>query len=136
MRYLDGAKFGDTNHFFIDGRDITKDYRYLQKREDTNMWHLCWSKRPECIREKCISYNRPSLETWFNFVYLNWPFRAEAAYHNNSLIPPYFGTGYAEGQHEILQKYDNKMPDALIGMDLDWTEFIKTYAKALKIEIQ
>lgn len=135
MRYLPYSRFGDTNHFFVDGRDVTKDYRYLQKREDTNMWHLCWSKRPEQIREKCISYSRPSLETWFNFVYLQWPFKAEAAYHNNALIPPYHGTGYAEGQHELLNKYDLKRPQVLQTMQLDWIEFVKTYAKALKIDI-
>lgn len=135
MRYRPGAHFGDTNHFFVSGQDVTKDYRHLQERAKTNMIHLCWSKHPLQIREKCISYARPSLETWFNFVYIQWPFNPSAAYHNNKQIPPYHGSGYAEGQHNELVLYDGQLPDALKDMQLDWMDYIKENGKQLFIKV-
>lgn len=125
MRYKKGSKFGATNHFFVDGKDVTKDYSHLQTRDATNMMHLCWSKHPVFVREKCLSYKRPSLESWFNWVYLEFPFSSDNAYNNNSCITPYNGTGFAEGQHEKLEEFTGILPPAIRHLSVDWMDYIK-----------
>lgn len=125
MRYVDGAKFGSTNHFiYPDGRDISKDYSHLVKREETQMCHLCWVKSPHLIREKVLSFNRPSFTAWYNRVYLKWPFNPEGAYLNNNTIPPHYGKGFAEGQQERIQEFIGVLPYTISDLDVDWLPYI------------
>ncbi len=134
MRYVNGAKFGSTNHFiYPDGRDITKDYSSLAKREDTGMCHLCWCKHPLQIREKVISFGRPSFTKWYNAVYLGYPFHGDDVYRINNMISPYFGKGFAEGQHEKLQEFKGKLPWPLQNMHWDHTDYIKRHYDELII---
>ncbi len=135
MRYVKGAHFGSTNHFiYPDGTDITKDYRNLRTREKSGMCHLCWVKSPHLIREKVISFNRPSFTSWFNWVYLVWPLNAEMAYENNRCIPPYYGTGFAEGQKEQIQHFIGKLPESIQDMTTDWQDHIRGLFCELRIE--
>lgn len=135
MRYIDGARFGTTNHFIHPNKgDITKDYQYLQKREDTLMCHLCWARHPMDIRQKVLSFNRPSFTAWFNHVYLEYPDNPEIAYKNNSRIPPYFGRGFAEGQHEKLEPFHGHKPESLFDINIDYLNYIKENKKLLLIQ--
>ena len=134
MRYVNGARFGATNHFFHpDGPDITKDYRSLVSREDTQMCHLCWAKHPAFIKQKVESFQRPSFTSWYNNVYLEFPEQREAVYEINKRIGPYHGTGFAEGQHKRLLPFDGILPPVLRNMHLDWTTQIMTWKKELRI---
>lgn len=134
MRYRKGARFGATNHFiYADGRDVTKDYRSLVPRERSRMCHLCWVKDPQLVRQKVLSFGRPSFTEWFNQVYLEWPDDHEDAYNNNHQIEPYHGRGFAEGQHERLENFRGELPPAIRDFDDDWLEFIREHRQELKI---
>ncbi len=134
MRYITGSKFGDTNHFIHpDVGDITKDYAHLAKRSDTQMCHLCWSKHPSFTKQKVESFQRHSFTSWYNKVYLQYPTIGNEVYEINKRIGPYYGTGFAEGQHERLHKFDGILPPVLRNMHLDWTNQIKIWHEELKI---
>ncbi len=134
IRYVKGARFGSTNHFiYPNGEDVTKDYRYLRTREKTGMIHLCWTKEPRLIREKVLSFNRPSFTAWYNYVYLAWPFDPEAAYYNNSQILPWRGLGFCEGQNEKIQEFRGKLPAVLDGFNPDYLPYIQQHAQELRI---
>ncbi len=134
MRFVRGSRFGDTNHFiYPDGRDVTKEYDLLRPRAETQMAHLCWCKHPLLIREKVVSFNRPSFTNWFNYVYLVWPTQSEKAYRNNSNIAPYHGTGFAEGQHSQLLPFTGQLPPAIADLNIDWLPFIEDHATELSI---
>lgn len=134
LRYITGSKFGDTNHFIHpDVGDITKDYSHLAKRSDTQMCHLCWSKHPSFVKQKVESFQRPSFTAWYNNVYLEYPDQKEAVYEINKRIGPYYGTGFAEGQHERLHPFNGILPPVLRNMHLDWTNQIKIWHEELKI---
>jgi len=134
FRYINGAKFTTTNHFvYPDGQDITRNYEYLATRDETNMIHLCWTKHPELIRNKVLSFNRASFTQWYNNVYLVYPDSPELAYQNNKRIAPYFGTGFAEGQHERLQEFTGTLPSVLTGMFKCWLSYIRKNKGFLKI---
>jgi len=134
MRYINGARFGSTNHFiYPDGRDITKDYSRLVRREDTQMCHLCWCKHPLQIREKVISFNRASFRHWYNCVYLGYPVYGEEAYDLNAIIPPHYGKGFAEGQNERLKEFKGKLPWPLRNMHWDHSNYIRRHHDELII---
>jgi hypothetical protein len=135
MRYVRGARFGDTNHFVHPDRgDITKDYNHLAKREDTLMCHLCWCKHPLQIREKVISFNRPSFTMWYNLVYLGYPIHGEKVYKLNQAIMPYKGRGFCEGQHEPLYEFDGELPWPIRTMTFDHTDYIRKHHDELVIK--
>jgi len=134
MRYVDGAKFGNTNHFFWpDKQDITKRPDIFTNRDDFPFFHLCWAKHPILIREKVLSFNRPSFISWFNMVYLEYPFCSDLAYKNNSIIHPYYGVGYAEGQSQKLYEYNGVLPETLSDLEIDWMPYIIEHKKELLI---
>lgn len=134
IRYVNGSKFGNTNHFiYPDGRDVTKDYKYLLRRAITQMCHLCWVKNPELIKQKVLSFNRYSFKCWYQNVYLVYPLNPEVAYQNNSRIPPYYGTGFAEGQHRKLVEFKGTLPEAIRDLDVDWVPFIRDNLQELQI---
>lgn len=137
MRYVDGAKFGSTNHFIHPGvGDVTKNYDRLQRREDTQMCHLCWYKHPEQIRQKVISFNRPSFTSWYNLVYLGYPVHGDLVYSLNKQIPPYYGTGFCEGQHEKLRDFEGELPWPIKPMlsSSDYSEYIRKHHDELIIQ--
>ena len=134
MRYRTGAKFGNTNHFIhSDGKDVSKQRKCIIPRGGFPMCHFSWIKHPLLVREKVISFNRPSFTAWFNKVYLEWPTNPELAYKNNTSIPPYHGTGFAEGQHEKLFKFIETLPDYALGINVDWIDYLKEHRLGLKI---
>lgn len=131
FRYREGSRFGTTNHFkHPNGVD-------LSRRPDLDvdgMFHFCWSKHPLRVREKVLSFNRPSFTAWFNQVYLVWPSDPERAYANNKLIPPYHGTGFTEGMHEPLRMNNDPLPREVSDLiDVDWTEYVTENAGKLRI---
>jgi hypothetical protein len=97
------------------------------------MCHLCWLKHPKLVRQKVESFQRPSFTSWYNHVYLKYPFTPEQAYYNNSRIPPYFGKGFAEGQHARLEEFEGKLPEVLQDMEIDWTSYIINHHDELVI---
>lgn len=134
MRYVDGAKFGDTNHFIVPGvGDVTKDYSRLASREDTQMCHLCWCKHPLQIRQKVVSFNRRSFTLWYNIVYLGFPIHGEAVYQLNQQIPPYHGRGFCEGQHEKLRPFEGELPWPIANMTWDHSHYIRRHHDELVI---
>jgi hypothetical protein len=134
MRYVNGSRYKTCTHYvYPDGKDITKDYTYLTKREDTNMCHLCWVKHPKDIREKVLSFKRISFTNWYNHCYLKWPLNSELAYHNNTKIAPYHGSGFAEGQHSRLELFNGILPEVIQDLDIDWITFIKNNFNKLRI---
>jgi hypothetical protein len=102
LRYVKGAHFGKTNHFFHGDFDLVNDRSFVVPRETSGVCHLCWAKHPSLIREKVVSFNRPSFTKWFNDIYLRWPSKKNL-----------FGRGYAEGQREPLRLYDGHLPHEL-----------------------
>lgn len=126
MRYVSGARFGATNHFVHPGvGDITKDYSNLLPREVTQMCHLCWCKHPLGIRQKVLSFARPSFTLWYNLVYLGYPVHGEEVYKLNERIPPWRGTGFAEGQHKKLKKFEGELPWPIKNMTWDHADYIR-----------
>lgn len=134
MRYKKGSKFGTTNHFkHPDGFDITRRPDYVVPRVEAGFFHFCWVKHPQDVRAKVVSFNRPSFTRWFNEVYLEWPNDPKYAYYRNRQIPPYFGTGFAEGMHEKLVKFEGELPKSLEGLEVDWLPYIVSQGKDLII---
>jgi glycosyltransferase involved in cell wall biosynthesis len=134
MRYVAGARFGDTNHFVHPDRgDITKDYSHLAKREDTLMCHLCWCKHPLQIREKVVSFNRQSFTLWYNLIYLGYPLHGDAVYQLNQKIPPFYGKGFCEGQHEPLYEFEGELPWPIRSMTWDHAQYIRKHHDELVI---
>ncbi len=98
------------------------------------MLHFCWSKHPMLVREKVLSFNRPSFTRWFNEVYLVWPLDPQKAYENNGKIPPYHGSGFAEGMHEPLGEFEGELPECLADIaGTDWTGWLRENSESLKI---
>jgi len=134
IRYRSGCKFTTTNNFnYLDGKNATKHPDMVIPRDKAGFFHLCWTKDPQHIREKVLSFNRPSFTSWYNNVYLVWPKYPQMAYINNKLIHPYFGTGFAEGQHEKLVEFEGEMPEVLKDINVDWTDYINEHCDELKI---
>lgn len=132
FRHAKGARFTTTNHFIVpDVGDLSRMTNY----SIDGMFHLCWSKHPKFIREKVLSFSRPSLTRWFNDVYLVWPRSPETAYHQNHYIPPYYGTGFAEGMSDPLRgpRELPKLPEALQGLEIDWLDYVKEHEVKLRI---
>ncbi len=135
FRYMSGARFTTTNHLVVpEIGDLSRKTNYTID----GMFHLCWSKHPNMIREKVLSFNRPSFTQWFNDVYLVWPRSPETAYHQNYHIPPYHGTGFCEGMSERLRYWDRDMspefPEMLQDIDnINWLEYVKEHEKELRI---
>jgi hypothetical protein len=102
LRYCTGAHFGKTNHFYHDRYDLVKDKSFIVPRKISGVCHLAFAKHPELIREKVISFNRPSLTAWFNNIYLRWP-------NETNLCRQ----GFAEGQSEPLVPYYGSYPPEL-----------------------
>lgn len=135
FRYVDGGHFSTTNHFiYPDGTNITRQPSWTTKREKFPFYHMCWTKHPWLIREKVISFNRPSFTAWFNNVYLVWPLAPKRAYENNKKIPPHFGTGFCEGQHGPLYIFPNDLPVILEEIREDWMPYIVDNRKDLFIK--
>ncbi len=129
FRYHRGARFTTTNHF------IVPDVGDLSRKTNVSingMFHLCWSKHPNFIREKVLSFNRPSFTQWFNKVYLVWPRDCEQAYRNNSTIPPYHGKGFAEGMDKMLA-LGLTLPAVLQGLEFDCLDYVIEHEKELRI---
>lgn len=134
MRYVEGARFASTNHFIHpNGKDVTKDYTHLVKREDSQMCHFCWTKHPKLIKQKVESFNRPSFTAWYNYVYLNFPLYGEKVYELNRRIAPHCGTGFAEGQHEPLKTFKYKLPWPVAMRNTDYLNYIKRHYEELLI---
>ena len=116
LRYIKGAHFGKTNHFYHDGYDLVKDKSFCVPRSLSGVCHLAFAKHPALIREKVVSFNRPSFTTWFNNIYLRWPSETNLIHH-----------GFAEGQRAPLKVYKGEHPPEL-------KQFIKTinYLKELQ----
>lgn len=134
FRYIDGARFGSTNHFiYPGGRDVTRNYKHLVPREDSRMAHLCWCKHPKLIKQKVESFNRPSFTMWYNMVYLGYPIHGDKVYELNQKIAPYRGRGFAEGQHEKLYEFEGKLPWSIQNMDFDWADYIRRHHDELLV---
>lgn len=114
LRYVDGAHFGQTNHFFHGNFDLVKDKSFIVPREISGVCHLCWTKSPQLIREKVISFNRNSFTNWYNTVYLRWP--------STNIL---HSQGFAEGQSEQLRTYCNHLPYELSNLSVDYFDEIK-----------
>jgi len=111
MRFKNGSKFKDTNHFFVNGSDVSADRSIVIERENSGVYHLCWVKPPELIREKVISFNRLRFTIWFNRVYLVWPLNSQQAYLNNRMTTG--GSGFCEGQPHLLKSLDWNLPEEI-----------------------
>lgn len=102
LRFIKGAHFGKTNHFYHDDYDLVKDKSFCVPRNLSGVCHLAFAKHPKLIREKVISFNRPSFTAWFNNIYLRWPSEVRLQ-----------SRGFAEGQQESLQPYLGDYPPEL-----------------------
>jgi len=85
LRFINGAHFGHTNHFFHGNYDLVKDKSFIVPRSISGVCHLSWNKHPSLIREKVVSFNRPDFTAWFNNVYLRWPSSGGHFLNNQSL---------------------------------------------------
>jgi len=72
LRYINGSHFGETNHFFHGDFDLVLDKSFVVPRTKSGVCHLSWVKSPALIREKVVSFNRPTFTNWFNNKYLRW----------------------------------------------------------------
>jgi hypothetical protein len=99
----------------------------------SHMYHLSYAKHPTLIKEKVISFNRPSFTQWYNEVYLEWCFDSNKAYENNSKIAPWYGQGFLEGQDIKIQPRDFHLPDFLKPLDITWIPYIIQNKESLKI---
>lgn len=137
MRYHKDAKYGGSQHYiYPDGKDISKDQTYFMPREESQMFHLCWVKSPELIKQKVLTFRRLSFVAWYNACYLVWPRDPQAAYQNNISISRAYGWpggGFCEGQKEPLVEFTGKLPEVLNGYNPDYLEYIKENYERLKI---
>ena len=137
MRYVDGARFKGTNHLtYPDGTDISKKHDGIVPREDTQFYHLCNSKHPLDIRQKVLSFGRPSFTNWYNNCYLTWPVNPDVAYENNTRLSRpmgWPGGGYLEGQTHKLFEFEGELPEVLQDLDLNWIDYIKEHRRGLVI---
>ena len=129
-RYRQGSHFTTTNHFIYNGEDLSRKPDIITEFDSFPYYHFSYAKHPQQIREKVLSFNRPSFTAWFNNVYLEWPFCENTAYNLNRRIPPYFGKGFCEGQHEKLSEFQGALP---IDFELDFIPYIKEHKDDLKI---
>jgi len=132
MRYKKGATFGNTNHFFVDGKDITKDRSVVFN--ERRVYHLCWVKHPDLIKLKVLSFNRLNLTMWFNNCYLVYPRDPQLAYQNNQKLPQYRGKGFAEGQDAPLERYRGRLPVELCDFDQNYYQVIKEWGHTWRIQ--
>jgi len=138
LRYVKGAKYSASQHFiYPGGTDISKKVDYIFKREICPMFHYCWVKPPELIRQKVLTFKRPSFTNWYNNCYLVWPQNPRIAYENNKALSQVYGwpgTGYAEGQTEPLVFFsETTHPIVLNGFEPDYMEYIRQNYNMLKI---
>ena len=129
MRFKNGSKFKDTNHFLVNGEDISADRNVVIDREDSGVYHLCWTKPPKLIREKVISFNRPRFTAWFNKVYLMWPLNSQQAYYNNYIITG--KSGFCEGQPHLLKLLEWSLPKEIkmLSSISYWDDVIENHEK-------
>jgi cellulose synthase/poly-beta-1,6-N-acetylglucosamine synthase-like glycosyltransferase len=135
FRYKRGSYFGTTNHFYhIKSHTERIDISRKADSMFDGMLHFSYSRHPQLIRNKVISFNRESFIRWFNTVYLVYPFDKEQAYTNNKVIIPYFGTGWAEGQHTRLEEFKGEFPECLSDLsDICWLDYIRQHVDELRI---
>jgi len=76
--------------------------------QEAIMFHLSYTKHPERIRQKMLSFNRPHYTYWFNKVYLEFPVDEQSAYKNNKYTPSYPGIGWHWGSNSPLILFDKK----------------------------
>jgi glycosyltransferase involved in cell wall biosynthesis len=123
--------FHSVNHLNADGVVLTKTPPTRWKKK---FFHLCWTKDPWLVRAKVVGQRRRSLTIWYNNVYLMWPFNREIAYKNNRCIPPYHGSGFAEGHHTKLYEFDGLLPPCLEDYEgKDYTQYIRDNVERLRI---
>jgi hypothetical protein len=120
LRFIKGAHFGNTNHFYHNGFDLLNDKSFIVPRKISGICHLAFAKHPKLIREKVISFNRLSFTKWYNERFLRWPSRPDV-------------NGFAEGQIEPLKKRSITLPDELIGFTGDWFQEIELHWRAYLI---
>jgi hypothetical protein len=134
VKYKKGSKFTNgINLVWPDGTKVRGTQDFKVSWDIGHMHHLSYAKSPELIREKVVSFNRASFKAWYNNVYLEWPDDPKFAYSNNSRIPPWYGTGFLEGQSVALEKRDFDLPQILRGLNFDWTSRIQDRKKELRI---
>lgn len=134
IRYKEGSTVATTHRLiWPDGTTPWNKKKFIIKREDHPMFHMCWTKSPWLIRDKVLSFNRPSFTTWFNNVYLEWPSNSERAYTSNSRIFPHYGNGFAEGQNEPLVEFKGTLPEHLLDLDVNFLNEIIDNKKKLYI---
>jgi glycosyltransferase involved in cell wall biosynthesis len=119
FRYKKGARYTASNHFIVDGQDISKDDRVVVPRCKSKMLHLCWVQHPIRIRDKVLTFQRDSFTKWYNNRYLIWP-----------RIPD--NKGFAEGQQMPLYEYQGNLPKELtdfqynyiLDIQQNWREYL------------
>jgi hypothetical protein len=127
LRYRKGAFYTASQHFHhtVDGPDLTKIHTHDIPREEVEFFHLCWVKHPLLLRNKVLTFKRPSFTNWWNFVFLCWPIDDQQAYKNNKTLPPYHGTGFCEGMHEKLRQFEGELPEVLRDYNYDWLSYLR-----------
>jgi hypothetical protein len=138
MRYIKGAQYSGSQHLIApDGRDISRENKNGRlPREQSQMYHLCWVKHPLLIKEKVLTFKRPSFTAWYNNCYLVWPGNPELAYQNNARLSQpqgWPGGGFCEGQTEPLVPFTGSLPNCLTELDDDWGLYVLNHNKELKI---
>lgn len=135
LRWIPGSYYTASQHFFHPNvnKDLTKDHSVFIDEEHSNMYHLSYMKHPKLLRDKILSFKRPSHILWWNNVYLLYPFNENLAYKNNSNIPPYFGTGFCEGNNNRLRPYNGVVLDILSDIKDDWRQYIISNKESLII---
>jgi hypothetical protein len=113
FRYSKGARYTASNHFIVNGKDISKDRRITIAREKSGMLHLCWVQHPTRIRDKVLTFQRDTFTRWYNNRYLTWPLRPDK-------------NGFAEGQSEPLYAYCGNIPRELSHFHYNYLNEIKT----------
>jgi hypothetical protein len=113
IRFQKGGRYTASNHFLVDGKDVIKDRRVSLSRKRSQMTHLCWVKHPRLIRDKVLTFDRPSLTKWYNERFLRWPSQGNTI------------DGFAEGQTEPLRNQPVALPNELVDFTDDWLPEIR-----------
>ncbi|MHA2009818.1 MAG: hypothetical protein ACXADW_02925 [Candidatus Hodarchaeales archaeon] len=138
MRYIKGSQYSGSQHLITpDGKDLSRENKNGRlPREQSQMYHLCWVKHPLLIKEKVLTFKRPSFTAWYNNCYLRWPINSKLAYNNNRILSRpmgWPGGGFCEGQTEPLQEFDGTLPECLQNIDVNWISYIQENIEKLII---